>query len=56
MQRNGLSRHDAEQRLAAQMPVREKADRADYVIDTSGSFEETETQVLKVLSELRQEG
>lgn len=56
MQRSGLSRHDAEQRLAAQMPVREKADRADYVIDTSGSFDETETQVRKVLSELRQEG
>ena len=56
MLRNGLSRHDAEQRLAAQMPIREKADRAGYVIDTSGSFEETETQVRKVLSELRQEG
>lgn len=55
MQRSGLSRHDAEKRLAAQMPVREKADRADYVIDTSGSFDETETQVMKVLSELRQE-
>ena len=53
MHRNGLSRREAEQRLAAQMPIAEKTARAGYVIDTSGSFEETENQVRGVLAELR---
>ncbi len=39
--RDGLSRADAERRLAAQMDPAEKARRADYVIDTSGALEET---------------
>ena len=51
--RNKLSREEAMQRLAAQLPIEEKAERADYVIDTSGSFEETEAQVAKILAELR---
>ena len=54
MERNGLSRHEAEQRLAAQMPIAEKTARAGYVIDTSGSLDETENQVRAVLAELRQ--
>lgn len=53
MSRNGLSRHEAQQRLAAQLPINDKADRADYVIDTSGTFEETDAQVMKVLGEIR---
>ena len=54
MSRGGVSKQDAEQRLAAQLPTAVKAARADYVIDTSGSFAETETQVRAVLEELRQ--
>lgn len=53
MARNGLSRDDAAQRLAAQMPIGEKAERADHVVDTSGSFDETRNQVRRVLEELR---
>lgn len=51
--RNALSRAEAEQRIAAQLPIEEKTAKADYVIDTSGTFEETEAQVAKTLAELR---
>ena len=46
---------DAKQRLAAQMPTAEKAARADFVIDTDGSFEDTNAQVDHVVSALRAE-
>ena len=41
----GMSEADARQRLAAQMPAEEKAARADFVIRTDGSFEDTNEQV-----------
>ena len=44
MARDGLSRPDAEARVRAQMPVDEKRRRADFVIDASGTLEETATQ------------
>jgi dephospho-CoA kinase len=40
------------QRLASQMPQEEKAKRADFVIDNSGSTEGTEKQVLMMLKQL----
>lgn len=39
--RDGLSLKDARRRIEAQMPAGEKLDFADYVVDTSGSVEET---------------
>jgi dephospho-CoA kinase len=48
----GMSEADARQRLAAQLPAAEKAKRATYTIDTSGTFEETEAQVLQILKTL----
>ena len=33
-----MSEADARRRLAAQLPADEKAARADYVIDTGGTF------------------
>jgi dephospho-CoA kinase len=48
MSRDGLARSDAEARLAAQMPIDDKARRADHVIDTSGTFEETDSQVERI--------
>jgi dephospho-CoA kinase len=45
MHRDGLSREQAERRLGAQLPIEEKARRADYVIDTSGSFLDTDAAV-----------
>ncbi len=46
-ERNGLSESDARQRLAAQLPIDEKRDRATWVIDNSGSREATAAQVDK---------
>jgi len=39
---------EARQRLDAQMPTAEKAARADFVIRTDGSFEETDKQIDEV--------
>lgn len=43
--RDGMSREDALSRIRSQMPPADKAKRADYVIDDSGSVEETKKQV-----------
>jgi dephospho-CoA kinase len=51
--RDGLSAEAADARLAAQWPIAEKAARADYVIRTDGSFDETEAQVRDVFEQLR---
>ena len=48
MQRDGLSEADARARIASQMPIAEKAKRADHVIDNSGTREETGRQVRAV--------
>jgi dephospho-CoA kinase len=53
MERDGLSEEEVRLRIAAQLPIAEKARRADYVIDTNGSFENTERQVVDVLRQLR---
>jgi dephospho-CoA kinase len=49
----GLTESEARQRLAAQMPAADKAALADFVIDTSGSFAETDRQIEAVLGKLR---
>ncbi len=41
MARNGYTEEEARLRLAAQMPIEEKAARADIVIDNGGTLEET---------------
>ncbi|HXE75862.1 MAG TPA: dephospho-CoA kinase [Candidatus Xenobia bacterium] len=51
----GFTPEQAEQRIAAQMPVEEKRRLADYVIDCSGSLEETERQVEQVFQSLRRD-
>jgi dephospho-CoA kinase len=43
--RDGMSEADAGQRIAAQLPIEEKAARADYVVRTDGTFAETDAQV-----------
>jgi len=56
-QRTGLSedaaRADVDRRTKAQMPDEEKARHADFVIDNSGSVEETRQQVQRIYSELK---
>jgi dephospho-CoA kinase len=48
----GLTRDEAQARLAAQAPAAEKAAHADFVITTDGSFVETDRQVEDVLRQL----
>jgi dephospho-CoA kinase len=56
-QRTGMNedaaRAEVERRTKAQMPDEEKARRADFVIDNSGSSEETRHQVQRIYSELK---
>ena len=51
--KSGIPVEDIERRMAAQMPGEEKKRMADYVIDTSGTLEETERQVEEVLATLQ---
>jgi dephospho-CoA kinase len=53
MRRDGLSREDAERRLATQLPIDAKVALADYVIRTDGTHAETDAQVKALLHELR---
>jgi dephospho-CoA kinase len=47
------ARKEVERRMAAQLPEAEKIRAADYVIDNSGSLDETREQVRKLWQELR---
>src|SRR5262245_25949243 len=49
----GMSELEARRRLTAQLPTEDKVARADYVIRTDGSSEETDQQVEQILHELR---
>ncbi len=49
----GFSREQAEARLAAQMPSEEKRRYAQYIVDSSGSKENTRLQVERIVRELR---
>lgn len=48
MKRNGFSRREAEERLAAQMPIGDKIPLCDFVIGNEGSIRETERKVDEV--------
>ncbi len=52
--RDGVSGEDARRRIAAQMPLRDKLSRADWVIDNNGSPEQTRAQVRAVWEALRE--
>ena len=53
MKRDGARRDEVLARLSRQMPLKEKRMYADYVIDTSGSKEETLRQTREVYESLR---
>lgn len=46
MARDGLTKEEAAARIQSQMPLEEKARRADRLIDTSGSIEESAAQLI----------
>ena len=52
MKQRGLSEEAARQRLAAQWPTDKKVARADFVIRTDGTFEETDRQVEDIVRSL----
>jgi len=52
VEERGLDEERAKAIIAAQMPIDAKLDRAQHVIDNSGSREETRQQVEKVWAEL----
>ena len=45
----GMNEADARQRMAAQWPTETKVSRADFVIQTDGSFDETNEQITKLV-------
>ena len=49
----GLTIEQARQRIAAQMPIDEKRQRADEVIDCSGTIEHTRAQVIALFAKLK---
>ncbi|WP_434751944.1 dephospho-CoA kinase [Paenibacillus amylolyticus] len=50
MSRDQMNRADAEARIAAQMDIERKKERADIVIDNSGSWTQTEQQLQSFLT------
>lgn len=50
-----VARREVTRRMAAQMPDEEKIKAADYVIDNSGSLDETAQQVRTIYAELKKE-
>ena len=52
MKRDGLSEDDARRRIEAQLPIEEKVRRADFVIRTDGSFEDTNRQVEQLAAKI----
>ncbi len=55
MARNNLSREEALKRIKAQLPLEEKLKYADYIIDASGTIEQTIAQTEKVYQSLLQD-
>ena len=53
MRSRGLTEEEAALRIDAQLPIEEKAKRADFVIDTSGTFAATDRQIAAVWERLQ---
>ena len=53
MSRDNLSKEAAVARIESQMPQEEKKKYADFLIDTSGTFEETRIQTIEVFKQLK---
>ncbi len=54
MERFGFTKQEALRRIKAQLPLQEKTRRADFVISTSGTLDETKEQVEKLCQKLNQ--
>lgn len=56
MERNRLSEKEANARISSQKYISDKWDKADYIIDTSISLEDTKKAVNKILDDILTEG
>jgi len=52
--KSGVSRAEAERRIASQIPADEKRRRADYLLDCSGSLDQTQAQVEALYARLKE--
>jgi len=52
LEKKGISRQEAIKRLKAQFPIEMKKSKSDYIIDNSGSIEETTEQVEAIFQKL----
>ncbi len=55
MNRNNLSQQEAEERISTQMPLTEKEEYADYIIDNSTTRDNTRRQALKILADIKKQ-
>jgi dephospho-CoA kinase len=55
LKRRGLSEEDIAARMAAQMPVEQKAERADFVIRNEGDMEDLRNETISVLKTIMKE-
>jgi dephospho-CoA kinase len=51
--RDGITPHAAAARIASQLPLEEKIEVADYVVDNDGDFDDLERQTRDVLAQIR---
>ncbi|WBL14076.1 dephospho-CoA kinase [Sutcliffiella sp. NC1] len=54
MERNILSKDEALARIHSQMPLKEKKNLANFVIDNNGSLDETTTQLQEILKQIQE--
>ena len=55
LEKNGISRNEAIQRLQSQLPVEEKINKSDFIINNNDAVGETMTQVTAIYKKLLQE-
>ena len=55
MQRDGLGREDVESRLAAQIDIEEKKNRATYLIDNSRDETQLRSETMRVIDEIQKD-
>lgn len=53
MDRNGFDEKESLARIHSQMPLSQKKERADYVVDNGGSMHDTREQVKRVWTEIK---
>ena len=54
IERNRLSKEDAERRLNAQLPIDQKVKKASFVINNTGTFDELNAQVDALIASLKE--